>query len=129
MFWADHESLNNPPNDCHLAVHLPDAKYLKPLSSFHASTAAVTEFWNYFFVQPSVATFKLTCRHTWKAFVLESIQLLAEPSGAELLFVNNMAVKDLVTAAYKYLGDGGVICSAEGHSCDECCHAFRMWLM
>ncbi|KAF9495334.1 hypothetical protein BDN71DRAFT_1506889 [Pleurotus eryngii] len=36
-----------------------------------------------------------------------------------------MAVKDLVTAAYEYLGDGGVIHSAEGHSCDECCHAFK----
>ncbi|KAF9496218.1 hypothetical protein BDN71DRAFT_1430348 [Pleurotus eryngii] len=86
---------------------------------------AVTEFWNYSFVHPSGATFKLTCRHTWKAFVLESIQLLAKPSGAELLFVDNMAIKDLVTAAYEYLGDRGVICSAEGHSCDECCHAFK----
>ncbi|KAF4596425.1 hypothetical protein EYR38_007812 [Pleurotus pulmonarius] len=142
MFWADHESFNDPPNDRRLAIHLPDAKYLKVGTqvwvdhlvsraivnanySFHASTAAVTEFWNYSFVQPSGATFKLTRRHTWKAFVLESIRLLAEPSGAELLFVDNMAVKDLVTVAYEYLGDGGIICSAEGHSCDECCHAFK----
>ncbi|KAJ8696529.1 hypothetical protein PTI98_006394 [Pleurotus ostreatus] len=96
MFWADHESFNDPSNDCRLAIHLPDTKYLK------AGT-----------------------QHTWKAFVLESIRLLAEPSGAELLFVDNMAVKDLVTAAYEYLGDGGIIHSAEGHSCDECCHAFK----
>ncbi|KDQ22729.1 hypothetical protein PLEOSDRAFT_1087268 [Pleurotus ostreatus PC15] len=113
MFWADHESFNDPSNDRRLAIHLPDAKYLKVGTqvwvdrlvsraivnanySFHASTAAVTEFWNYSFVQPSGTTFKLTRRHTWKAFVLESIRLLAEPSGAELLFVDNMAVKDLV---------------------------------
>ncbi|KDQ25433.1 hypothetical protein PLEOSDRAFT_1084987 [Pleurotus ostreatus PC15] len=142
MFWADHEGFNDPSNDRRLAIHLPDTKYLKVGTqvwvdrlvsraivnanySFHASTAAVTEFWNYSFVQPSGTTFKLTRRHTWKAFVLESIRLLAEPSGAELLFVDNMAVKDLVTAAYEYLGDGGIICSAEGHSCDECCHAFK----
>ncbi|KAJ8690192.1 hypothetical protein PTI98_011644 [Pleurotus ostreatus] len=142
MFWADHESFNDPSNDRRLAIHLPDTKYLKVGTqvwvdrlvsraivnanySFHASTAAVTEFWNYSFVQPSGTTFKLTRRHTWKAFVLESIRLLAEPSGAELLFVDNMAVKDLVTAAYEYLGDGGIIRSAEGHSCDECCHAFK----
>ncbi|KAG9217973.1 hypothetical protein PLEOSDRAFT_1108579 [Pleurotus ostreatus PC15] len=110
MFWADHESFNDPSNDRRLAIHLPDAKYLKVGTqvwvdrlvsraivnanySFHASTAAVTEFWNYSFVQPSGTTFKLTRRHTWKAFVLESIWLLAEPSGAELLFVDNMAVK------------------------------------
>ncbi|KAF9492992.1 hypothetical protein BDN71DRAFT_1508969 [Pleurotus eryngii] len=125
MFWADHESFNDPANNCCLAVHLPDAKYLKVGTqvwvdrlvsraivnanySFHASIAAVTEFWNYSF-----------------AFILESIWLLAEPSGAELLFVDSMVVKDLVTAAYEYLGDGGVIRSAEGHSCNECCHAFK----
>ncbi|KAF9490625.1 hypothetical protein BDN71DRAFT_1522055 [Pleurotus eryngii] len=35
------------------------------------------------------------------------------------------AISELVTAAYVDLGDGGIIRSAVGHSCDECCHAFK----
>ncbi|KAJ8695595.1 hypothetical protein PTI98_008185 [Pleurotus ostreatus] len=93
--------------------------------SFHASTAAITEFWNYSFVQPSGASFTLTHRQVWKAFVLESIRLLAGFSNSTMIFMDNLKISELVAAAYLYLGDGGIIRSAVGHSCDECCHAFK----
>ncbi|KAF9489598.1 hypothetical protein BDN71DRAFT_1401336 [Pleurotus eryngii] len=39
--------------------------------------------------------------------------------------MDNLKISELVTAAYLDLGDGGIICSAVGHSFDECCHAFK----
>ncbi|KAF9488994.1 hypothetical protein BDN71DRAFT_1377636, partial [Pleurotus eryngii] len=140
MFWADHESFID--NNRQLALYLPNAKYLKVGKqvwvdhivskaivnanySFHASTAAITEFWNYLFVQPSGASFTLTCRQVWKAFVVESICLLAGFSNSTMIFMDNLKISELVTAAYLDLGDGGIICSAVGHSFDECCHAFK----
>ena len=140
MFWADHESFTD--NNRQLALYLPNAKYLKVGKqvwvdrivskavvnanySFHASTAAITEFWNYSFVQSSGASFTLTRRQVWKAFVLESIRLLADFSNSTIIFMDNLKISELVTAAYLYLGDGGIIRSAVGHSCDECCHAFK----
>ncbi|KAF9492910.1 hypothetical protein BDN71DRAFT_1591371 [Pleurotus eryngii] len=140
MFWADHESFID--NNRQLTLYLPNAKYLKVRKqvwvdrivskaivnanySFHASTAAITEFWNYSFVQPSGASFTLTCRQVWKAFVVESIRLLAGFSNSTMIFMDNLKISELVTAAYVDLGDGGIIRSAVGHSCDECCHAFK----
>lgn len=140
MFWADHESFID--NNRQLALYLPNAKYLKVGKqvwvdhivskaivnanySFHASTAAITEFWNYSFVQPSGASFTLTRRQVWKAFVVESIRLLAGFSNSTMIFMDNLKISELVTAAYVDLGDGGIIRSAVGHSCDECCHAFK----
>ncbi|KDQ25438.1 hypothetical protein PLEOSDRAFT_1045438, partial [Pleurotus ostreatus PC15] len=140
MFWADHESFID--DNRQLALYLPNAKYLKVGKqvwvdrivskavmnanySFHASTAAITEFWNYSFVQPSGASFTLTHRQVWKAFVLESIRLLAGFSNSTMIFMDNLKISELVAAAYLYLGDGGIIRSAVGHSCDECCHAFK----
>ncbi|KAF9486647.1 hypothetical protein BDN71DRAFT_1564217 [Pleurotus eryngii] len=139
MFWADHESFID--NNRQLTLYLPNAKYLKVRKqvwvdhivskaivnanySFHASTAAITEFWNYSFVQPSGASFTLTCRQVWKAFVVESIHL-AGFSNSTMIFMDNLKISELVTAAYLDMGDGGIICSAVGHSCDECCHAFK----
>ncbi|KAJ8701364.1 hypothetical protein PTI98_000160 [Pleurotus ostreatus] len=140
MFCADHESFID--DNRQLALYLPNAKYLKVGKqvwvdrivskavmnanySFHASTAAITEFWNYSFVQPSGASFTLTHRQVWKAFVLESIRLLAGFSNSTMIFMDNLKISELVAAAYLYLGDGGIIRSAVGHSCDECCHAFK----
>ncbi|KDQ33665.1 hypothetical protein PLEOSDRAFT_1033156, partial [Pleurotus ostreatus PC15] len=140
MFWADHESFID--DNRQLALYLPNAKYLKVGKqvwvdrivskavmnanySFHALTAAITEFWNYSFVQPSGASFTLTHRQVWKAFVLESIRLLAGFSNSTMIFMDNLKISELVAAAYLYLGDGGIIRSAVGHSCDECCHAFK----
>ncbi|KAF4565542.1 hypothetical protein EYR36_002113 [Pleurotus pulmonarius] len=140
MFWADHESFTD--NNRQLALYLPNAKYLKVGKqvwvdrivskavgnanySFHASTAAITEFWNYSFVQSNGVSFTLTRGQVWKAFVLESIRLLAGFSNSTMIFMDNLKISELVTAAYLYLGDGGIIRSAVGHSCDECCHAFK----
>ncbi|KAJ8703273.1 hypothetical protein PTI98_001910 [Pleurotus ostreatus] len=123
MFWADHESFID--DNRQLALYLPNAKYLKVGKqvwvdrivskavmnanySFHASTAAITEFWNYSFVQPSGASFTLTHRQVWKAFVLESIRLLAGFSNSTMIFMDNLKISELVAAAYLYLGDGGI---------------------
>ncbi|KAF9488178.1 hypothetical protein BDN71DRAFT_1539583, partial [Pleurotus eryngii] len=93
--------------------------------SFHASTAAITEFWNFSFVKPSGDTFKLGCCQVWKAFVEESIWQMAKFNKHQIIFEDNLSINALVAAAYIELGDNGVICSAEGHSCNECCHAFK----
>ncbi|KAF9497950.1 hypothetical protein BDN71DRAFT_1504370, partial [Pleurotus eryngii] len=107
MFWADHKSFTD--NSRQLALYLPNTKYLKVGTqvwvdhivskaivnanySFHASTAAITEFWNYLFVQPSGASFTLTCRQVWKAFVLESIHLLAGFSNSTMIFMDNLKI-------------------------------------
>ncbi|KAF9489497.1 hypothetical protein BDN71DRAFT_1351812, partial [Pleurotus eryngii] len=50
---------------------------------------------------------------------------LAGFSNSTMIFMDNLKISELVTAAYLDLGDGGIICSAVGHSCDECCHAFK----
>ncbi|KAF9488302.1 hypothetical protein BDN71DRAFT_1594021 [Pleurotus eryngii] len=114
MFWADHKSFID--NNQQLALYLPNAKYLKVGKqvwvdhivskaivnanySFHASTAAITESWNYSFVQPSGASFTLTRRQVWKAFVVESICLLAGFSNSIMIFMDNLKISELVTAA------------------------------
>ncbi|KAF9487310.1 hypothetical protein BDN71DRAFT_1514098 [Pleurotus eryngii] len=131
---------NNNGDD--LCLYLNNAKYLKVGKSvwvnhivsqaivnanysFHASTAAITEFWNFSFVKASEGTFKLGCRQIWKAFVEESIRQMANFNKCQIVFEGNLSINALIATTYIELGDNGVIRSAEGHSCDECCHAFK----
>ncbi|KAJ8689060.1 hypothetical protein PTI98_013123 [Pleurotus ostreatus] len=132
LYWADHEQFTqNNSND--LCLYLNNAKYLKVGKSvwadrtvsgaivnanysFHASTAAITKFWNFSFVKPSGGTFKLGRRQVWKAFVEESIRQMAKFNKCQIVFEDNLSINALVAAAYIELGDNGVIRSAEGHS-------------
>ncbi|KAF9496404.1 hypothetical protein BDN71DRAFT_1505718 [Pleurotus eryngii] len=141
LYWADHERFTQDNGD-DVCLYLNDAKYLKVGKSvwvdhlvsraivntnysFHASTAAITEFWHFSFVQPSRGTFKLSHCQVWKAFVAESICHMASIDNRKIVFKSNLSINALVAAAYAELGDGGIVCSAVGHSCDECCHAFK----
>ncbi|KAF9491408.1 hypothetical protein BDN71DRAFT_1498064 [Pleurotus eryngii] len=141
LYWADHEQFTQNNGD-DLCLYLNNAKYLKVGKSvwvdhtvseaivnanysFHASTAVITEFWNFSFVKPNGGTFKLGRRQVWKAFVEESIQQMGKFNKHQIVFEDNLSINALVAAAYIELGDNGVIHSAEGHSCDECCHAFK----
>ncbi|KAF9490882.1 hypothetical protein BDN71DRAFT_1521275 [Pleurotus eryngii] len=141
LYWADHEWFTQNNGD-DLCLYLNNAKYLKVGKSvwvdctvseaivnanysFHASTAAITKFWNFSFVKPNGGTFKLGHQQVWKAFVEESIWQMAKFNKRQIVFEDNLFINALVAAAYIELGDNGVICSAEGHSCDECCHAFK----
>ncbi|KAF9492242.1 hypothetical protein BDN71DRAFT_1509604 [Pleurotus eryngii] len=141
LYWADHERFTQNNGD-DLCLYFNNAKYLKVGKSvwvdhtvseaivnanysFHASTAAITEFWNFSFVKPNGGTFKLGRRQVWKAFVKESIQQMAKFNKRQIVFEDNLFINALVAAAYIELGDNGVIHSAEGHSCNECCHAFK----
>ncbi|KAF9496940.1 hypothetical protein BDN71DRAFT_1505388 [Pleurotus eryngii] len=141
LYWADYERFTQDNSD-DVCLYLNDAKYLKVGKSvwvdrlvsraivnanysFHTSTAAITEFWHFSFVQPSGVTFKLSCRQVWKAFVAESIHHMASIDNREIVFESNLSINALVAAVYAELGDGGIVRSAVGHSCDECCHAFK----
>ncbi|KAF9489325.1 hypothetical protein BDN71DRAFT_1512229 [Pleurotus eryngii] len=125
-----------------LCLYLNNAKYLKVGKrvwvnhivseaivnvnyNFHTSTATITEFWNFSFVKDSGGTFKLGHCQVWKAFVEESIQQMAKFNKCQIVFEGNLSINALVAATYIELGDNGVIHSAEGHSCNECCHAFK----
>ncbi|KAF4571417.1 hypothetical protein EYR36_008754 [Pleurotus pulmonarius] len=105
---------NNGDDVC---LYLNDAKYLKVGKSvwvdrlvsraivnanysFHASTAAITEFCHSSFVQPSGGTFKLSRRQVWKAFVAESIRHMASFNNWEIVFESNLSIDALVAAAY-----------------------------
>ncbi|KAL4247229.1 CxC6 like cysteine cluster associated with KDZ domain-containing protein [Pleurotus pulmonarius] len=50
---------------------------------------------------------------------------MASFNNREIVFESNLSIDALVAAAYVELGDGGIVRSAVGHSCDECCHAFK----
>lgn len=91
--------------------------------SFHASTSAFAEYWSSSFgTQTDVS---ITRRLVWQAFVSESICMVAEDQeddDKDLVVPDHTDIDKVTTAAFTYLGNGGVIQPAQGHACDECSH-------
>ncbi|KAJ8691018.1 hypothetical protein PTI98_010632 [Pleurotus ostreatus] len=141
IFYADHESYKEPGFTGRMSFYLNNAKYLKvgqkvwvdrvvsnaivnATYSFHASTAAITEFWNESFnTQQSV--FQITRRHIWKAFVLEMSRQMAKHSGTNLILEDGISIDTVTSKALEELGQSGIIDAARTHSCSECTHEYK----
>ncbi|KDQ25339.1 hypothetical protein PLEOSDRAFT_1046294 [Pleurotus ostreatus PC15] len=141
IFYADHESYKEPGFTGRMSFYLNNAKYLKvgqkvwvdrvvsnaivnATYSFHASTAAITEFWNESFnTQQSV--FQITRRHIWKAFVLEMSRQMAKHSGTNLILEDGISIDTVTSKAFEELGQSGIIDAARTHSCSECTHEYK----
>jgi len=100
---------------------------LKGLYSFHASTAAYTEFWNLSFGSINhSSSITLSRRHIWQAFIQESIRIVSDVSHTD--FTTSPPYKpiyNLTTEAFNSLGNGGIIQAAVNHSCSECTQPYK----
>ena len=122
-------------------LYLNDAKYLKVgkstwvdrmfskavlngIYSFHASAAAYTDFWNNTF-QIESSTPEVTRRIIWQTFIQESVWQIADKADISLVLDKNLNVNMVAQEAFKVLGDGGKIRSADGHFCNECTHSYK----
>ena len=87
---------------------------------FHASTSAYTAFWNNAFSDKVLSAGKVSHRQIWQAFVQESIRFMGSMSDLNLTLKDNLSIDEVTKEAYHVLGEGGLIRSANGHTCDEC---------
>ncbi|KAL0948135.1 hypothetical protein HGRIS_010756 [Hohenbuehelia grisea] len=142
IFYADHDSAVKP--DDHLKrtrTYYNSAVYLKvgqklwvdrqfsksvvnAVYSFHASTAAITSYWNESFEIPG-NTFIASRRQIWQAFVQETVCQVASSSNMELALDDGLPINDVTRLAFAHLGENGIVRSAEGHHCSECTHAYK----
>ena len=141
-YHADHESLNQVSGKRNRLL-LNSAKYMKighhiwvdrsfsaaivnGMYSFHASAAAYTEYWNNTFGQIDLERFaKLDHRHIWQTFVQESFQRIAADQKVYLELNENLPINEVTRQAFEALGQNGVICPANKHTCPECTQAYR----
>jgi uncharacterized Zn finger protein (UPF0148 family) len=96
---------------------------LNGIYSFHASTAAYSEFWtNSFGKNYSI---KIPRRQIWQTFIQESIRSIA--SAADIIFEANinLPIADLTNQAYCLLGENGGIRLSNGHTCSECTQDYK----
>ena len=142
IYYADHESYwSTEEHKDRIKNYLNSAKYLKvgqqtwvdrqfsgavvnAVYSFHASSSAITEFWNDSFL-PSENAHSVSRRQIWQAFVQETIRQVAEASSISLQIQDGIAIDDVTRQAYQKLGENGIIRSAEDHFCSECTHDFK----
>ena len=97
---------------------------LKGMYSFHASTAAYTDFWNLSYGSTSIT---LSRRHIWQAFMQESIRTVGCVSDTNLVISPNTSIYEVAREAFTYLGDAGIIRAADGHSCTECAQPYKQF--
>ena len=139
MYSCDHEYI--PDSDtprASLAVYLNSAKYLKAgktlwvnrifskavlngIYSFHASSSAYAEFWNHSYAGQK----KISRKQIWRVFVEESIRTIASSSTTDFSICSGSAIKEVTKAAFRVLGESGIIRSADHHQCSECTHAYK----
>ena len=144
LYHADHERSPDPARNNHWnKIYLNSARYLKvgknlwvdrsfskavmsAMYSFHASSAAYTEFWNHSFwkVQDTTCT-KVSRRQVWQAFVQESIRAVATKLGSNLELQHGLSIDEVTTEAFELLGENGIIRAADQHTCDECTHVYK----
>jgi hypothetical protein len=144
IYSADHERTPVPHEQGQFErLYLNSAKYIKvgqsiwvdrlfsnfvlcAMYNFHASAAAISEFWNNAFWQfLSGACPKLSRRQTWQAFVQESIRTLASASGINLVIKDGLAIDEVTREAFEILGEDGIIRAANQHACSECTHKYK----
>lgn len=136
-YMPDHESYTDPASNERKRFHLNNARFVKVgqnlwvdrifslsvlngVYSFHASTQAYMEFWNNTF------GFALSYRQVWKAFVQESIRLVASLSETELETSDTgLNTENLVSEAYNIIGNDGIINIAKNHECIECAQPYK----
>ena len=87
--------------------------------NFHASAAAYTQYWNDSLLAEN-SQFQLSRRHVWQAFVQESIRLVAKVNGTELDLQDNISIDSVTKAAFRELGNKGILQSGLNHSCSQC---------
>ena len=142
-YHADHERARQAGNDNWSRVYINSAKYLKVgqnmwvdrvfsgavlngMYSFHASSAAFSEFWNDSFWQTQCGDSpKVSRRQIWHTFVQESVRTIASVSNINLELENGLPIKEVTNQAFRILGEKGVIRSADNHSCAECTHQYK----
>ena len=94
--------------------------------SFHASTSASKEFWNNsFWNHQQGNSRKLSHCQIWQAFVQESIHSIASASEINLELQDGLAINDVTRQAYSILGENGLICAADQHTCQECTQPYK----
>jgi hypothetical protein len=99
---------------------------LSAMYSFHASAAAIAEFWNNaFWAMLSETCPKLSRHQTWHVFVQESIRALASASGINLVLQDGLAINEVTKEAFQMLGQNGIIQAADQHTCPECTHKYK----
>ena len=144
LYHADHERVPVPATQhAWNRVYLNSAKYLKVgqsiwvdrtfsnaalngMYSFHASTAAYTEFWNNtFWETQDVSCRKISRRHIWQAFVQESIHTISAASDIHLEIQDGLAIDDVTKEAFEILGENGIIRAADQHACSECTQNYK----
>ncbi|TFK16793.1 hypothetical protein FA15DRAFT_661909 [Coprinopsis marcescibilis] len=116
--------------------YLNSARYLKLgsniwgtgslLAVFHASTEAITAYWNLSFGNVSGGLGPQVGRHhIWQAFVQESLRMIGGDCQSNLTIANSLPISQVTTAAYEAFGREGVISVADDHSCPECTHTYK----
>jgi hypothetical protein len=94
--------------------------------SFHASAAAIAEFWNNaFWAMLSETCPKLSQCQTWHTFVQESVCTLASASGINLVLQDGLAINEVMKEAFEMLGQNGIIQAPDQHACSECTHKYK----
>ena len=94
--------------------------------SFHASTSAYKEFWNNcFWYHQQGNSRKLSHCQIWHAFVQESIYSIAPASEINLELQDGLAFNNATRQAYSILGENGLICVADQHTCQECTQPYK----
>ncbi|KAG6808477.1 hypothetical protein H0H92_004004 [Tricholoma furcatifolium] len=64
-------------------------------------------------------------RQIASAFLQESIRQVAAGSRLTLALSDSLSVEEITKQAFEYLGENGIIRSAEKHSCSECTQKFK----
>jgi nitrate/TMAO reductase-like tetraheme cytochrome c subunit len=99
---------------------------LNGMYSFHASTAAYTEFWNNNFSETQSVSYQpISHCHIWQAFVQESIHTISAASNIHLELKDGLAIDEVAKEAFEILGQNGVIRAADQHACSECTHKYK----
>jgi hypothetical protein len=139
-YYADHETSKYGEEGQHARMYLNSAKYTKigqklwvdrafsnavlsGMYTFHASAAAYAEFCNNAFDMNNSG--KVSRRQVWQAFVQESIRLVASASNDNLTIMDGLPIDEVTREAFNILGEGGVIKSADQHSCSECTQKYK----
>ena len=94
--------------------------------SFHASATAYMDFWNLSYAfNNSASSFIISRWHIWQAFIQESTRSVASVSETNLILSPHATIYEVAREAFTYLGDGGIIRVADGHSCGECAQPYK----
>ncbi|KAH6873784.1 hypothetical protein BKA70DRAFT_1240949 [Coprinopsis sp. MPI-PUGE-AT-0042] len=100
--------------------------------SFHASAQAFTEYFNdsYSLTPSSFASLQSTStlisrRHSWQAFMQESLHMVSGAAGRPLTVALKTSVDLLAKRAYTVLGQGGKLSNAQDHACIDCTQPWR----